>query len=93
MLVWGYILPCLTPLLSLSSDDIKVPHLTWAETFYSVTFVDPKMLLHVLMFCFVCCIMVSLCGVCVHGRILVNDFSKTTRPRDMLLILKDTLST
>ena len=37
-------------------------------------------------------IMASLCGICV--RVHVNDFSsKTTRPRDTLLILKDTLST
>ena len=35
-------------------------------------------------------IMASLCGVCL--RIRVNDFSETTRPRDTLLILKDTLS-
>ena len=36
-------------------------------------------------------IMASLCGICVH--VCVNNFSsKTTRPRDMLLILKDTLS-
>ena len=32
--------------------------------------------------------MSSLCGVLV----CVNIFSETTRPRDMLLILKDTLS-
>ena len=31
-------------------------------------------------------VMASLCGVCV----CVNNFSKTTRPRDMLLFLKDT---
>ena len=35
-------------------------------------------------------ILASLCGVCVRVRVI--DFSKTTRPRDMLLILKDTLS-
>ena len=34
--------------------------------------------------------MSSLCGVGV--RVLVNNFSKTTRPRDMLFFLKDTLS-
>ena len=34
-------------------------------------------------------VMVSRCGVCVH----VNIFSsESTRPRDMLLILKDTLT-
>ena len=33
-------------------------------------------------------IMSSLCGV----RVLVNISSETTRPRDLLLILKDTLS-
>ena len=31
-------------------------------------------------------IMASLCGV------RVNNFSKSTRPRDMILLLKDTLS-
>ena len=35
-------------------------------------------------------IMLSLCGVGVRFR--VNNFSKTTRPRDMLFFLKDTLS-
>ena len=35
-------------------------------------------------------IMSSLCGVGV--RVRVNKFSKTTRPRDMLFFLKDTLS-
>ena len=52
------------------------------------------------MFCFLCqltCqsadIMSSLCGVGVHVRVRVNIFSsKTTRPRDMLFFLKDTLS-
>ena len=34
--------------------------------------------------------MASLCGV--RGRARVNNFSKTTRPRDMLFFLKDTLS-
>ena len=34
--------------------------------------------------------MASLCVVCV--RVRVKDFSKTTRPRDMLLILKGTLT-
>ena len=34
--------------------------------------------------------MSSLCGVGVCVR--VNNFSKTTRPRDMLFLLKDTLS-
>ena len=34
-------------------------------------------------------IMSSLCGVGVHVN---NFFSKTTRPRDMLFFLKDTLS-
>ena len=38
-------------------------------------------------------IMASFCGVCVHVHVRMNDFSKTIRPRDMLLILKDTLST
>ena len=38
-------------------------------------------------------IMSSLCGVGVRVRVRVNNFfSKTTRPRDMLFILKDTLS-
>ena len=38
-------------------------------------------------------IMSSLCGVGVHVRVHVNNFfSKTTRPRDMLFFLKDTLS-
>ena len=37
-------------------------------------------------------IMASLCGVYV--RVRVSDFSdETTRPRDMLLFLKDSLST
>ena len=35
--------------------------------------------------------MSSLCGVGVHVRVN-NFFSKTTRPRDMLFFLKDTLS-
>ena len=34
-------------------------------------------------------IMSSLCGVGVR---VINFFSKTTRPRDMLFFLKDTLS-
>ena len=34
----------------------------------------------------------SLCGVGVHVRVRVNNFSsKTTRPRDVLFFLKDTL--
>ena len=38
-------------------------------------------------------IMSSLCGVGVRARVRVNNFSsKTTRPRDMLFFLKDTLS-
>ena len=38
-------------------------------------------------------IMSSLCGVGVRIRVRVNNFfSKTTRPRDMLFFLKDTLS-
>ena len=38
-------------------------------------------------------IMSSLCGVGVCVRVRVNNFfSKTTRPRDMLFFLKDTLS-
>ena len=38
-------------------------------------------------------IMSSLCGVGVRVRVRVNYFSsKTTRPRDMLFFLKDTLS-
>ena len=36
-------------------------------------------------------IMSSLCGVGVRVRVN-NFFSKTTRPRDMLFLLKDTLS-
>ena len=36
-------------------------------------------------------IMASLCGVYV--RVCVSDFSETTRPRDMLFVLKDSLST
>ena len=37
--------------------------------------------------------MSSLCGVGVRVRVRVNNFfSKTTRPRDMLFFLKDTLS-
>ena len=38
-------------------------------------------------------IMASLCSVGVRVGALVNDFSsKTTRPRDMLFVLKDALS-
>ena len=38
-------------------------------------------------------IMSSLCGVGVGVRVRVNNFSsKTTRPRDVLFFLKDTLS-
>ena len=37
-------------------------------------------------------IMSSLCGVGVRARVRVNNFSKTTRPRDVLFFLKDTLS-
>ena len=38
-------------------------------------------------------IMPSLCGVCVRVHVHVNDLSsKTTRPRDMLFVLKDSLS-
>ena len=38
-------------------------------------------------------IMSSLCGVGVRVRVRVNNFSsKTTRPRDVLFFLKDTLS-
>ena len=38
-------------------------------------------------------IMSSLCGVGVRVHVHVNIFSsKTTRPRDMLFFLKDTLS-
>ena len=37
--------------------------------------------------------MSSLCGVGVRIRVCVNNFfSKTTRPRDVLFFLKDTLS-
>ena len=37
--------------------------------------------------------MSSLCGVGVRVRVRVNNFSsKTTRPRDVLFFLKDTLS-
>ena len=37
--------------------------------------------------------MASLCGVRVCVRVRVtNFFSKTTRPRDMLFFLKDTLT-
>ena len=36
-------------------------------------------------------IMLSLCGVGVRVRVN-NSFSKTTKPRDMLFFLKDTLS-
>ena len=37
--------------------------------------------------------MSSLCGVGVRARVRVNNFSsKTTRPRDVLFFLKDTLS-
>ena len=39
----------------------------------------------------ICIIMSSLCGVGVRVRVN-NFFSKTTRPRDMLYFLKDTLS-
>ena len=35
-------------------------------------------------------IMASLCGVRI--RLRVNNFSKTSRPRDMLFFSKDTLS-
>ena len=38
-------------------------------------------------------IMSSLCGMGVRDRVRVNNFSsKTTRPRDLLFFLKDTLS-
>ena len=38
-------------------------------------------------------VMSSLCGVGVRVRVRVNNFSsKTTRPRDVLFFLKDTLS-
>ena len=40
-------------------------------------------------------IMASLCGVCIHVRVGIhvnNFFSKSTSPRDMLFILKGTLS-
>ena len=38
-------------------------------------------------------IMSSLCGVGVRARVRVNNFSsKTTRPRDVLFFLKDTVS-
>ena len=50
---------------------------------------------HVYFLCQLTCqsadIMSSLCGVGVHVRVN-NFFSKTTRPRDMLFFLKDTLS-
>ena len=37
--------------------------------------------------------MASLCGIRVRVRVLMNNFfSKTTRPRDMLFLLKDTLT-
>ena len=44
--------------------------------------------------CFLCQLtgqlidMASLCGFCVH----MNNFAKSTRPKDMLLLLKDALS-
>ena len=51
----------------------------------------------VLLLCQLTCqsadIMSSLCGVGVRVRVRVNNFSsKTTRPRDVLFFLKDTLS-
>ena len=36
--------------------------------------------------------MASLCGVSVGIRVCMNNFSKSTRARDILLLLKDTLS-
>ena len=43
--------------------------------------------------CVIYIFMLSLCGVRIRVRIRVNNFSsKTTRPRDMLFFLKDTLS-
>ena len=45
----------------------------------------------VIFFLFLCQLMSSLCGVGVRVRVN-NFFSKTTRPRDMLFFLKDTLS-
>ena len=67
-------------------------------------YVDPRFDVMVWKGTFLCClrvstkrevfmsadIMASLCGVCVCVR--MNNFSKNTRPRDMLLPLKDTLS-
>ena len=57
---------------------------------------SPQKLLHRFL-CQLTCqsadIMSSLCGVGVRVRVRVNNFfSKTTRPRDMLFFLKDTLS-
>ena len=53
------------------------------------------LMLFVLFLCQLTCqsadIMSSLCGVGVRVRVN-NFFSKTTRPRDMLFFLKDTLS-
>ena len=44
------------------------------------------------LFCQSADIMTSLCGVCL--RVRVSDFSsESTRPRDMLFVLKDSLST
>ena len=43
-------------------------------------------------------IMASVCGICVYMHICVpicvhlNNCSKSTRPRDLLFLLKDTLS-
>ena len=53
--------------------------------------------MHVAFLCQLTCqsadIMSSLCGVGVRVRVRVNNFSsKTTRPRDVLFFLKDTLS-
>ena len=50
--------------------------------------------LKIYIFCKICHIfMSSLCGVGVRVRVRVNNFSsKTTRPRDVLFFLKDTLS-
>ena len=53
----------------------------------------PNVLPENMLICYFYIIMSSLCGVYIHLRVRMSDFSsKTTRPRDRLFFLKDTLS-
>ena len=84
-----YLLP--SDLLVIKSCYPKIQHFAFSLHIFSFS----------LFLCQLTCqsadIMLSLCGVgvrvhvCVHVRVN-NFFSKTTRPRDMLFFLKDTLS-